>query len=55
MSISDQVVVLAAPYRVEIADVPVREPAEGEPLVRAEVSGIGGGPFEREDPPGVSK
>jgi 2-desacetyl-2-hydroxyethyl bacteriochlorophyllide A dehydrogenase len=32
-----------APYRVEVADVPVRKPAQGELLVRAEVSGISGG------------
>ena len=32
-----------APRRVEIAEVPVREPADGELLVRAEVSGISGG------------
>jgi len=32
-----------APYRVEVAEVPVREPADGELLVRAEVSGISSG------------
>ena len=32
-----------APYRVDITEVPVREPAQGELLVRAEVSGISGG------------
>ena len=32
-----------APYTVEVAEVPVREPADGELLVRAEVSGISSG------------
>jgi 2-desacetyl-2-hydroxyethyl bacteriochlorophyllide A dehydrogenase len=32
-----------APYRVELGDVPVAEPAPGDVLVRAEFSGISGG------------
>jgi 2-desacetyl-2-hydroxyethyl bacteriochlorophyllide A dehydrogenase len=32
-----------APYKVEVADVTVREPEPGEVIVRAEISGISGG------------
>jgi 2-desacetyl-2-hydroxyethyl bacteriochlorophyllide A dehydrogenase len=32
-----------APYRIEVADVPVSEPGPGDVLVRAEFSGISGG------------
>ena len=38
-----QVVRFVAPYRVEVGEVAVPEPADGELLVRTEVSGISGG------------
>ena len=38
-----RVVRFVAPQRVELDDVPVREPGEGELLVRTEFSGISGG------------
>ena len=38
-----RVIRFVAPYRVELGEVPVPEPAEGELLVRAEASGISGG------------
>lgn len=38
-----RVVRFLAPYQVEIADAPLREPAPGEVLVRAEFSGISAG------------
>jgi len=41
--VTGQVVRFVAPYRVRLDEVAVREPADGELLVRTEVSGISGG------------
>jgi 2-desacetyl-2-hydroxyethyl bacteriochlorophyllide A dehydrogenase len=41
--VTGRAVRFAAPYRVEVAEVPVGAPGDGELLVRAEVSGISSG------------